>query len=177
MPRLDDVPAGTPPTTPTSHAAFVAVTASRDSSRYLVATIEVRGLSPGTPVAAGASEDELVDPTARRQYEQRIRDLQSDIDDAEADHDSGRSELLHAELDALVEHLVSAVGVGGRTRRTTGTTERARSAVTRRIRSTIRHIGEVHPSLGAHLRRTVSTGAFCRYAPDPRVDWTIGRGR
>ena len=43
--------------------------------------------------------------------------------------------------------------------------ERARKAVTARIRDAIRRIGAAHPDLGAHLDRTVRTGTTCRYDP------------
>ena len=57
---------------------------------------------------AGALETdtgEVIDARARREYEARIRDLQDDIDEADADHDLARAERARAELDALVDHL------------------------------------------------------------------------
>jgi hypothetical protein len=30
-------------------------------------------------------------------------------------------------------------------------------------------IGEHHPQLGEHLSRTVRTGTYCAYSPDPHV--------
>jgi hypothetical protein len=129
----------------------------------------------GGGVAPGAAEDELLDDEARRQYEQRVRELQTELDEADAHHDVGRSERLRAELDAIVDELTSALGLGGRSRRTSGAGERARSAVTQRIRSTIKRIEEHHPGLGDHLRRSVSTGTFCRYEPAEPVRWTIRR--
>jgi len=47
--------------------------------------------------------------------------------------------------------------------------ERARVRVTRRIRDAIDRIAEAHPELGAHLARTVRTGARCSYLTDPSV--------
>jgi hypothetical protein len=46
--------------------------------------------------------------------------------------------------------------------------ERARKAVTARIRDAIRRITDAHPELGAHLDRTVRTGTTCRYEPSQR---------
>ncbi len=43
--------------------------------------------------------------------------------------------------------------------------ERARKAVTARIRDAIRRIGRVAPALGRHLEASVSTGVRCTYAP------------
>jgi hypothetical protein len=127
---------------------------------------------------AGATTDqnstgEIIDDTARRQYEQRIRDLQADIDHAEADNDHARADAAQAEFDAIVEHLANALGLGGRARRGASTAERARSAVTHRIRSTIRRLGDEHPELGRHLAASITTGIYCTYRPEHEVTWTL----
>jgi predicted ATPase len=116
---------------------------------------------------------EVIDADARRAYEQRIRDLQAELDDADAAHDRARAELASAEMDALVDQLTAALGLGGQARRRGGTAERARSAVTQRIRSTMRRIEAVHPRLGRHLRASVRTGVYCAYAPEEPVRWTF----
>ena len=98
----------------------------------------------------------VLDAEARRAYEQRIRDLQEDVDAAEADNDLARAERAQVELDAVVEHLAAALGLGGRSRRGAGTAERARSAVTQRVRTTIRRLGDEHPELGRHLEASIT---------------------
>src|SRR5262249_32403299 len=57
--------------------------------------------------------------------------------------------------------------------------ERARVRVTRRIRDGIERIARVHPELGAHLERTIRTGARCAYVVDPmsaprwEIRWSV----
>jgi hypothetical protein len=116
---------------------------------------------------------ETIDATARRQYEQRIRDLQGDIDEAEANSDYERAYRHQIELDQLIEHLSAAIGHGNRARRTGGSAERARSAVAHRVRASIRQIDKLHPRLGAHLRNSISTGSYCSYRPESPVDWVV----
>lgn len=137
---------------------------------------------PGADVScldlAGAAVDEhdsgeVIDAEARRQYESRIRELQSDIDEAESHSDHIRAERAQAEFDAIVEHLTTSLGLSGRSRRHVGTTERARSAVTRRIRATIKRVEAAHPRLGAHLHSSVNTGIYCRYQPEVPTNWTV----
>jgi hypothetical protein len=118
-----------------------------------------------------SSTGELLDATARRAYEERIRELQDDIDAAEADHDIARADRAQEELDALVDHLTSALGLGGRSRRGAGSAERARSAVTQRIRATIRRLAADHPELGRHLEASITTGTYCSYRPEHPVVW------
>jgi predicted ATPase len=125
--------------------------------------------------AQEASTGEVIDAAARRAYETRIRDLQEEVDDAELAHDLARAERAHAELDALVDHLTAAVGHGGRTRRTSGTAERARTAVTQRLRITMRRLADAHPELGRHLRASVSTGLYCSYTPPDDTTWHVER--
>jgi predicted ATPase len=138
--------------------------------------------TPGTEVHClelmGAGVDQsttgaVVDDTAKRQYEQRIRDLQSDIDESEAANDYARVDRARAELDMLVDHLSAALGLGGRSRRGGDSAERARSAVTQRVRSTIRRLASSHPELGRHLEVSVTTGTFCVYRPEHPVDWEV----
>ena len=116
---------------------------------------------------------EVLDDAARRAYERRVRDLQQDLEDAEADHDVGRAERARAELDAVVDQLTAALGLGGRSRRSAGSAERARTTVTQRVRATIRRVEDAHPRLGRHLRASVRTGTFCSYVPEAPVDWRL----
>ena len=50
--------------------------------------------------------------------------------------------------------------------------ERARKAVTNRIRQTVARIAGVHEGLGIHLRNAVHTGTHCTYAPERPTRWS-----
>lgn len=145
-----------------------------DIGRLLAAPgTEVHCLDLMGAVVEDRSSGEVLDARARREYEERVRELQAEIDAAEADHDLHRAERAHAELDAIVDHLSVALGLGGRSRRHTDGVERARSAVTQRIRSTIRRLHAVHPALAAHLEASVQTGTYCRYRPERPTTWML----
>lgn len=113
----------------------------------------------------------VMDARARAACQARIRELQEDMAQAERDNDLARSERIGAELDALVDSLAAAVGLRGRSRKLGDPAEKARTAVTWRIRSAIRRIGAVHPELERHLQAAVRTGAFCAYDPETPVAW------
>ena len=87
----------------------------------------------------------------------------------------GRAYKSQVELDAIIDHLTAALGVGNKTRSAGGTTERARSAVTHRIRATIRQVEKVNPNLGRHLRHAINTGTYCSYRPERPTAWRISR--
>jgi hypothetical protein len=115
----------------------------------------------------------VLDDRARRELKARVRDLQQEIDDADAAHDTGRAERGREELDRIVEHLSGALGLGGRARQLGSAAERARSAVTWRIRNAIKKIAYAHPRLGRHLEHGVRTGTFCVYEPETPTDWAL----
>lgn len=115
-----------------------------------------------------------MDGKARAACQRRIQDLQADLADAERDNDLARSERVAAELDAVIEQLSAAVGLGGRGRKLGDPAEKARTAVTWRIRSAIRKIDEAHPPLARHLQASIRTGAFCVYQPETPTRWTTG---
>jgi 50S ribosomal subunit-associated GTPase HflX len=51
---------------------------------------------------------------ARRTYEQRVAELEDQLDEAERLRDHGRASRAREELEAVAEQLASAVGLGGR---------------------------------------------------------------
>jgi hypothetical protein len=132
-------------------------------------------LASATPDRVPAMPDtgEVIDAQARSAYRQRLRELEEAAAEADAAADIGRSARVAAERDALVEALTQAYGLGGRVRRPGSDAERARTAVTARIRDAIRRIGAAHPELGRHLARAVRTGTFCVYDPDQPVRWSV----
>lgn len=117
--------------------------------------------------------DSVLDDRARREIQARVRELQREIDEADAANDLGRAERAREELDRIVELLSGALGLRGRPRALGSAAERARSAVTWRIRSAIRKISTAHPRLGRHLENAVRTGTFCVYRPEAAVEWAL----
>ena len=117
----------------------------------------------------------VLDEEAKASYRRRLEEVEDDIADAERNYDDARRELAERDRDYLVAELSAAVGLSGRARTTGGTAERARGAVTRSLRYALRRLQEQHPDLGMHLARTVRTGAFCSYEPDPLapMEWRV----
>src|SRR5207247_5093578 len=89
----------------------------------------------------------ILDAQAKVEYKRRLDDLRRDLEEAERFNDPTHAERAQGEIDALAAQLASAVGFGGRNRRSGSAAERARSAVTKRIKSSIKRIGEAIPLL------------------------------
>jgi hypothetical protein len=123
--------------------------------------------SASTPIDLGDA-GEAIDDRARHAYKTRIRDLESEIAEAEQWNDSVRLASAKGELDSLKSELARAIGLGGQARRAGSTAERARTNVQRRITDAIKRIAAVCPEVGRHLSATVRTGTTCWYDPTSR---------
>jgi hypothetical protein len=129
------------------------------------------GLTPSWLGDAG----ETLDAQAKAEYRRRLAEMESELDEARAFGDPERAARAEEERDFLVRELAAAIGLGGRDRRMGSPSERARVSVTRAIRSALARIDEHSSALGDHFERTIRTGTFCSYRPDPRapIDWRI----
>jgi tetratricopeptide (TPR) repeat protein len=135
--------------------------------------VHVLDLVADGPTLHSGDAGDAIDATARRQYQARLRELEEELDEADRASDAAASERLQIERDALLSELSRSYGLGGRTRRRGDASERARSAVTQRIRDAIGRIEAADPTLGGHLRRSVRTGTFCAYEPERPVVWSM----
>ena len=134
---------------------------------------------PGQPVpatdlagtVAPSRGQPALDPLALATYRARLRDLDDDIAEAEANNDPARATRSRLERDALIAELTRSVGRGGRPRRLGDDTEKARKTVTARIHRALRVLDTHHPALAAHLRAALRTGTTCSYQPAQPVDW------
>jgi len=121
------------------------------------------------PRPALGDAGEMLDPQAKDAYRRRLAEIDDDIEQAQATGDSERAAQADTERDFLLRELSRAVGLSGRDRRAGSASERARAGVTRAVRQAIARITEHHPQLGEHLSRTLRTGTYCSYMPDPRA--------
>lgn len=112
---------------------------------------------------------ELLDPTAKAAYRRRLAEIDDDLDQAHAAGDTERAAQADAEREFLIRELGRAFGLSGVARRAASAPERARASVTRAVRQAMARIDKHHPELGQHLARTIRTGTYCAYLPDPRA--------
>lgn len=127
--------------------------------------LDLAGASAGGALRASDAGG-LLDERAKREYRQRLRDLDEEVAEATEFHDQGRLRKAEEEKQQLLDELARAAGFAGRNRRATLESERARVAVTRAIRGALRRVAAAHPLAGRHLDATIRTGTFLSYAPD-----------
>jgi tetratricopeptide (TPR) repeat protein len=153
---------------------------------YHVLDLVAAEIGPGAAPADGDQEagrplpwlgdaGAMLDGQARDAYRRRLAEIDDDIAQARAVADAGRAAQAETEREFLVRELARAFGLSGRARRAASASERARASVTRAVRQSMARIEQLHPRLGEHLSRTVRTGTYCGYFPDPRApaDWSL----
>ncbi len=113
----------------------------------------------------------LLDEKARKDYQKTMLGLQREIADAEDGNDYGRLVVLEKEYEQLIAHLSQSLGLKGQVRKAGNPVEKARSAVTWRIRNAIAKIEKMHPVLGRHLAVSIRTGTVCTYTPEQHICW------
>ena len=124
-----------------------------------------------SPIASGATGP-VLDRTAAAQYRRRLTQLSEERDSVTQLGDTAGLEAIEAEHRALVAELRVGSGLGGRARQFANhPAERARKAVTARVRDAVRRLQAALPELGAHLDEHVVTGIRCRYTGEHR--WRV----
>lgn len=131
-----------------------------------------RGVLPTGPKPAECGL-EVFDSKAREAYRRRLAEVDEDLAEAEANHDLARAELARADRQFLVDELRRGVGLNDRARTVGDGAERARTSATRSVRYALQRIARHHQRLAEHFDRTIRTGTYFAYEPDPRapVDW------
>ena len=142
-----------------------------------IPAIDLSDAVAGHPGAGAAGPDvgEVLDKQALSAYRRRLGEIDADLDEARSWADTGRAARLAAERDALLDQVRAATGLGGRPRMPGSVHERARIAVRKAIVNAIDRVAAADPPLGRLLSDTVTTGATCRYDPDPdrQVRWVL----
>ena len=140
-------------------------------TREISAEELMTGLGSGGSAPSPGGSDDVLDERARAEYARRARDIDEELAEAEARNDLGRTDALHAEREALLAEIEKASGLGGRSRRLNDPGERARKAVSARIRDSLKRLREVHSDLADHLDESVTTGSTCAYRPTTECIW------
>ena len=114
----------------------------------------------------------MLDAQAKQEYKRQLRELNEELEDQRDRGNLERAEKIESEIDFLNREIARAVGLGGRDRRAGSAAERARLNVTRAIKVALQKISEQQAPMAEVLDRSIRTGSFCSYAPDPRVPVT-----
>jgi tetratricopeptide (TPR) repeat protein len=143
------------------HLAVLVANPNREIPAIELAT----GVATLQSGAAAASDEPVLDRTAIDDYRRRLEQIATEVAGHESAGRADRAATARAEYDWLVAELARATAIGGRTRAFPSNQERARTAVSRAIRRSIRTITQIDAQIGEHLSASVLTGARCSYRP------------
>jgi hypothetical protein len=118
-----------------------------------------------------APAESVLDERARAEIRAHIEELDERIARAEAAGHEAAARRATDEREQLLRELRAATGLGGRRRTLVDPAERARKAVSGRIRESIEKLRATLPELGGHLDESIATGAFCSYTPARPTRW------
>jgi len=124
-------------------------------------------------VGLSVSKEFVFDDRAKKTYQKKLVELQEEIKWSEDNNDLTRTSTLQKEYDEIVDHLSSSLGLGGKARKVQDPVDKARSAITWRIRTAIQKIEKENPDLGKHLSLSIKTGIFCSYSPEKAINWSV----
>lgn len=127
------------------------------------------------PDRTGELHDPVADPLALAQIRARARQLASDAETARNRGDEATALAARRELEEIEEHLRTTTRPDGNSRSFAGDRERARTRITKLLRTTLEMLDEHLPELADHLRGSLTTGSACEYrtARWQPVRWTI----
>jgi pimeloyl-ACP methyl ester carboxylesterase len=128
-------------------------------------------LMEGVDRVIGSTASPILDERARVEIQKRLQQLAGTIGEEEQSGNVVLAERARAERDALLHELRVATGLGGRRRKLADPAERARKAVSGRIRESIEKLRALLPELAQHLDGTITTGSFCAYSPAHPMHW------
>jgi hypothetical protein len=123
------------------------------------------------PIKLG-SAGKFIDDQARREYKERISEIDKELADAETNHDYERKDALLKDRDDLLSELRRSTGLHGRQREASSDRERRRQAVSKAIHRALKAIKEEHGPLWQHLKKAFKIGEFLSYQPDQPTSWT-----
>ncbi|XZE35824.1 hypothetical protein SH501x_001368 [Pirellulaceae bacterium SH501] len=116
-----------------------------------------------------SSTGESFDAEARKQYAQKLADLEEEITEASEFHDWGRLEKLQTDRQAILDHVTKASRKGGKARVTTDAS-RARKNIRQQVKREIERIEGSSPELAEHLRIAFQGDPMC-YRPTTDPQW------
>jgi hypothetical protein len=157
-----------------------AVVSLRKGMEHLAVLLQ----SPGTSIsiaelvgATAAPRQLVLDAQAQSNLRIRVRDLQSELDEALVLSDPTTSAAVRSELDCIADEVERSTGLFGRSRAFVDDSERARTAVQKSIKRVLDEIEAQAPVLGGELRKAIRTGSRCTFVPSETLParWVLHR--
>jgi len=127
----------------------------------------------GWQVSGAGTAETLADPAALAECRQRLREIEAELAQAEAQNDEARALRLKDEREGVLQYLQACNGHDGQLRKVADAREKVRKSVSNAISRAIAAILADHDVLGRHLRNSIKTGYEVVYDPETPVEWHL----
>jgi hypothetical protein len=144
---------------------------ARSWKRVLALEVDALGQNDLWRGAAATSPDLLGDAEALDAYRRNWLEAQAELAAAERTGDPRQIAEARRACEALHDHLTGIVGLAGRARSFPRESEQARRRVKGTLDRALSALEGDHPPLWRHLQRSLETGTYLMYAPDPLITW------
>lgn len=134
------------------------------------ATLRGVGIGKDNTIVLG-SAGEVIDDQARRQYKERLEEIEEELAEADDNNDLARKEKLIEEREMLNEEIAQSTGLYGKNREASSDRERARQSVSAAIHRALKAVKKEHEPLWQHLDNSLKIGEFLSYQPDQLTSW------
>ena len=123
-----------------------------------------------------AGDDSAIDGSARQQYEDSLKQLGIELEDARTLNDQAAIDRISGEIHQVADILRSGTGISGTARPLTNDRERVRARVAGAMQTALDRIKIDHKPLHRHLRDSIRTptGRSPSYNPDKSMNWSLG---
>jgi hypothetical protein len=112
----------------------------------------------------------IIDARARRQLKRRRDELHERLEAGNFETPEQAAEM-RQEMHMINVELRSAIGLGGKERKSADPNERARKVVSKAISRSLETIRHHLPALWQHLHNALRIGYTCSYIPDRPTNW------
>jgi len=116
---------------------------------------------------------DAIEPDERQRLKNQLSSLDERISYAQGRGDYETVQKLEEDRSAIVADIKKRTDIHGRARKVLSPSERNRKSVQKAIDRALKNVGEHNVTLREHLKRSIKTGTFCRYQPEPHVDWNL----
>jgi hypothetical protein len=141
-----------------------------------IPAVNLMGGNPNQPIE-GETYQEQLDPEARRRCQERLDEIEAELEEANDRENIPEAERLERERDSIREQLRLGFGLGGKSRPLgpAPADEKARKAVGKNL---VRAYGALKraglSTLESHLRQAiVVAGTTYAYRPSPEIPWVL----
>jgi hypothetical protein len=112
----------------------------------------------------------IIDDHAKRQLRRRRDELEERLEAGNFENPEQAAEM-RQEMHMINAQLRSAIGLGGKERKSADPKERARKAVSKAISRSLETIRHHSPALWQHFHNALRIGYTCSYIPDRPTNW------